>query len=143
MTRFLGVLGLILFLGGIGHSIGVLHLYITAGLPDANRILVDIWVAEVQLLGGALYLAAFRRAQHGTRWQTLAVFGALTTLGFGVAMLPVLFWRAPIASSIPLLLYVVGSILVLVAIAGRSGQVKARLTNRPRQPTRGDEVEIE
>jgi hypothetical protein len=34
----LGVFGIILLLGGVAHSAGVAHFYVTNGVPDANRV---------------------------------------------------------------------------------------------------------
>jgi hypothetical protein len=55
---YLQVFGVLLLLGGSGHAVGIVHLYTTQGVPDANRVLLDVWVAEAQLLGGGLYVAA-------------------------------------------------------------------------------------
>ena len=48
MTRLLPIVGGILVLGGLGHSAGVIHLYATAGVPDANRVLLDVWMVPPQ-----------------------------------------------------------------------------------------------
>jgi hypothetical protein len=109
----LRVFGVVLLLGGVAHSAGVLNLYRTAGLPDANRILVDVWVAQTQLLTGGLYLTAARALRRHEAWRGLAVFGALTMIGFCVVMLPVLFARAPIYFRIPPLIYLAGSVFVV------------------------------
>jgi hypothetical protein len=58
--RLLRVFGIVLVLGGLGHSIGVIHLYLPHGVPDANRVLLDTWVAEAQIIGGSVYAVAFR-----------------------------------------------------------------------------------
>ena len=34
---YLQVFGFLLLLGGFGHVIGIVHLYIAQGVPDANR----------------------------------------------------------------------------------------------------------
>src|ERR1043165_8321871 len=93
MIRFMTVLGVALVLGGLAHSAGVLRLYATSGVPDANRVLLDVWIAQAQLLAGGLYIAAANNARRGLAWRALAVFGALTIAGFSVTMLPVLAAR--------------------------------------------------
>jgi hypothetical protein len=102
-------------LGGVAHSAGVAHLYLTAGVPDANRVLLDVWIAEAHFLTGALYLAAWRGRRAGRPWRALASFGALTMIGFGAVMLPVLFARAPLYVRIPLIVYLVASVVILAA----------------------------
>jgi hypothetical protein len=124
VIQALRALGVVLLLGGAAHSAGVTYFYLTAGVPDANRVLVDMWVAQAQLLAASLYLAAFREARRGRAWQGLAAFAALTIIGFAAAMLPVLFSRAP-AASIPVAVYLVCSVLV-VAGAIRSGSQARR-----------------
>ncbi len=122
MNQLLRGLGIVLLLGGLGHSAGVLHLYLTAGFPEANRILLDVWVAEAQLLGGGLYLAASRASRAGKPSRTLAVFGALVIMGFAVPMLPVLFSRAPLVFRIPVVTYLLLSIWILAHTARRHRQ---------------------
>ena len=114
-TRWLRVLGIVLLLGGVGHVSGVTHLYITQGLPEANRVLIDMWVGEAQLLAGALYLAAFRASRQGAPWRALAAFGAFTIFGYAVAILPVLFARAPALFRVPAIIYLVSSVGVLAS----------------------------
>ena len=115
VSRFLRIFGTILLLGGLAHSVGVGHLYFTAGIPEANRVLLDIWIAEAQLLGGLLYLVAGRNSDDRNLSRRLAVFGALIMTGFAIPMLPVLFSRAPIIFSVPAIIYLLLSVLVLVA----------------------------
>jgi hypothetical protein len=43
------------------RTLGVIRLYVTQRVPDANRVVLDVWVAEAQILGGGLYVAAFSR----------------------------------------------------------------------------------
>jgi hypothetical protein len=100
-------------LGGLGHSAGVIHLYATSGVPDANRVLLDIWIAEAQLVAGGLYLAAFRARRAGSRWRALTVFGALTAIGYAVPMLPVLFARAAFLFRVPAMVYLTLSVFIL------------------------------
>ena len=117
----LKALAIVLLLGGIGHSGGIAYLYATTGVPEANRVLLDLWVAEVHFLAGGLYLAASSRAMDGAARRLLAGFGALTVVGFATPMLPVLFARAPIVFRIPPLVYLAASLLVLVwLVRGRA-----------------------
>jgi hypothetical protein len=122
VNRLLKFFGIVLLLGGLGHFVGVTHLYITAGIPEANRVLLDIWIGEAQLLGGSLYLAASRESWAGKGSRALAVFGALTIIGFSVPMIPVLLARAPILFRIPVAIYFVLSIFVLVQIARQKAE---------------------
>jgi hypothetical protein len=117
MTRTLQILGIVLLLGGVAHSAGVARLYATQGVPDANRVLLDIWIAQVQLLSGGLYLVAARNARAGRAWRSLAIFGALMIIGFSVAILPVLFARAPMIFRIPPIIYSGVSAVLLVGAA--------------------------
>ena len=51
----MSTLGVVLVLGGVAHTAGVTRLYVTQGVPDANRVLLDtcafIWWDSA---GGAL-----------------------------------------------------------------------------------------
>lgn len=123
MTAVLKVLGTVLLLGGLGHSVGITHRYLTAGVPETNRVLLDLWVAEAQLLAGGLYVAAFRSARAGSAWRALATFGALTTIGFTAAFLPVLFSRAPLLLRVPSIVYLVSSVFVLAGVAGSKDEL--------------------
>ena len=67
MNQLLRGVGVTLVLGGFGHFVGVLHLYATAGMPDVNRVLLDAWIGEAQIVGGSLYLAAFERCAPARR----------------------------------------------------------------------------
>jgi hypothetical protein len=116
-THVVAVLGVVLLLGGLGHSAGVTRLYMTTGVPDANRIMLDLWVAEAQLLGGGLFLAAFRSARRRLPWRVSATFGALTIIGFTVPILPVLFVRAPVIFRIPAIIYLLSSVFILAGLA--------------------------
>ena len=116
MNRLLRVFGIVLLLGGLAHTAGVLHFYFTTGVPEANRVLLDIWIAEAQLLGGALYVMAGRGSGGGRSSRIVAVFGALIIIGFAVPMLPVLFSRAPILFRIPAMVYLIASIFVLATL---------------------------
>ena len=110
-------MGVVLVLGGLGHSGGVIHLYATAGVPDANRVLLDIWIAEAHFVSGGLYLAASRALQAGSRWRALSSFGALSMIGLTIAILPVLFTRAPPIFRVPPVIYLVSSLVILVRTA--------------------------
>ena len=113
-SKILAGVGVVLVLGGVAHSAGVLHLYVTSGLPDANRVLLDIWIAEAQLLSGALYIAASRAMRARSNWRALAAIGALSIIGFAVPMLPVLIARAPLIFRVPAIIYLVVSLFILV-----------------------------
>jgi hypothetical protein len=117
VIRLLSVSGVVLVAGGLGHSAGVIQLYATAGFPDANRVLLDLWIAEAQLLSGALYIAASRAKRARLEWRALAVFGALSIIGFAVPMLPVLVARAPLIFRVPAIIYLVVSLFILVRAA--------------------------
>lgn len=114
MRRFIKIFGLVLVLSGLGHSAGVLHFYLTEGVPDANRVLLDIWIAEALLLGGGLYLTASWGAGAGKSSRALAIFGSLTIIGFTLPMIPVLFSRASWVFRIPAVLFLLMSFLVLL-----------------------------
>ena len=110
------ILGVVLVLGGLGHSAGVARLYATAGVPDANRVLLDVWIAQAQLLSGGLYLAAARSARAGRQSRVLATFAAVTIITFSLAMLPVLIARAPAIFRVPPIAYSLGSAIVLLGV---------------------------
>jgi hypothetical protein len=117
VSQLLRALGVILVLGGLGHLIGVIYFYVTQGVPDVNRVLLDAWVAEAQILGGGLYLAAFRAMRAGSAWRALSVSGALTILVYAVPFIPVLFFRAPMMFRIPPIIYLLLSVFILVRTA--------------------------
>lgn len=117
--------GTILVLGGVGHTVGVIQLYLTQGVPDTNRVLLDLWIAEAQILGGLLYLAAWRARRAGAAWQTPASFGALTVIGLAAPMLPVLVVRAPAIFSVPAIVYLLASLVIL---RGSTRQLLERTT---------------
>jgi hypothetical protein len=117
MTRTLQILGIVLLLGGVAHTAGVTRLYVTQGVPDANRVLLDIWIAQAQLFAGGLYIAAARCAGRGLAWRSLATFGALTIVGFSIAILPVLFARAPMIFRVPPIVYSTVSAIILIGVA--------------------------
>jgi hypothetical protein len=117
VSQLLRALGLILVLGGLGHSIGVIHFYVTHGVPDANRVLLDTWVAEAQIIGGGLYLAAFRAMRAGSVWNGLTITGALTVLAYAVPFIPILFVRAPVMFRIPPIAYAILSAFIALRAA--------------------------
>jgi len=120
IIRLMSTLGVVLVLGGVAHSAGVTRLYVTQGVPDANRVLLDIWIAQAQLLAGGLYIAAARNARAGRAWRSLATFGALTVIGFSVAVVPVLIERAPMIFRIPPIVYSgVSAIILIGAVRSR------------------------
>ena len=93
--RALRILGGILLLGGVAHLLCVAHLYSQRGFPDANRILIDGWIAIFQWLAGGLFWTSARAKQRGQPHLALASFAALTVIGFQTPMLPILIHRAP------------------------------------------------
>jgi hypothetical protein len=115
--QLLSVLGVTMVLGGLGHSVGVVHLYNTGGVPDLNRVLLDVWVAEAQIIGGGLYFAAFRAMRAGHASNGLSVAGALTVLAYVVPFIPVLFVRAPVMFRIPPTVYAVLSVYIAWRVA--------------------------
>jgi hypothetical protein len=114
------VVGAALVLGGLGHTFGITRLYLSLGMPDTNRILVDLWVGESQLLGGALFLTAFRFARIRRRWQSLAIFGAFVVIGWTVPLLPVMIARAPADFIIAPVLYLASSIWILLGALAKA-----------------------
>ena len=135
MNGLLLALGITLILGGVGHSAGVIHLYITQGIPEINRVLLDAWVAEAQILSGALYVASFRARRAGSPWRSSSVGGALMLLAYAVPFIPVLFRRAPMVFRSPLIAYAALSVVVLLRVAG-----SAKAYPRPRAHRRGAAV---
>lgn len=117
VSQLLRALALSLLLGGLGHSIGVIHFYVTHGVPEANRVLLDTWVAEAQIIGGGLYLAAFRAMRAGSAWKGLAITGALTVLAYAVPFIPILFVRAPVMFRIPPIVYAILSAFIALRAA--------------------------
>src|SRR5262245_36999423 len=83
-------LGTVLVLGGLAHSFGVSRLYLSRGFPDFNRVLLDVWIAEAQIVGGALFLLAARNRDP----RPLSVGGALLVWTYAIPFLPVLIQRA-------------------------------------------------
>jgi uncharacterized membrane protein HdeD (DUF308 family) len=114
LSHLLRALGVVLVLGGLGHVAGVTRFYYTHGLPGVDRVLLDIWVGEAQILGGALYMASFRAMRAGSRWRSLAVAGALTMLTYAIPFIPVLVARAPVGFQIPPVVYATLSLFILV-----------------------------
>lgn len=84
------------------------------GVPGANRVLLDIWIAEGLLFGGSLYLAACNASRAGQPWRLLTVFGSLTIIGFTAPMTPVLLSRAPIHFVLLTVIYLLLSLFILV-----------------------------
>jgi hypothetical protein len=118
MSRLLLALGIILILGGVGHSAGVIHLYVTEGVPEINRVLLDAWVAEAQILAGILYLASCRALRAGSPWSGLSIGGAVMLLAYAVPFIPVLVMRAPAMFRIPTIAYATLSVIILFRAAG-------------------------
>jgi len=114
VTRILFIIGVVLVAGGFGHSFGVIRLYLASGVPDANRVLLDVWIAEAQLIAGGLYLAAARASRAGSSWRALSVAGAVTIAAFAVPMLPVVVARAPFVFRVPPMVYLAWSLYILL-----------------------------
>lgn len=119
VNRFLKIFGIVLLLSGLAHSTGVAHFYMTAGVPGANRVLLDTWIAEGLLLGGSLYLAACNASRAGQPSRLLTVFGSLTIIGFTAPMTPVLLSRAPIHFVMLTVIYLLFSSFILAHAARR------------------------
>ena len=113
------MLGVVLMLGGLAHSTGVAYFYLTRGVPDLDRVLLDTWVAEAQIVGGALYFVAFRAMRGGSAWRAWAVGGAVTILAYAVPFIPVLFIRAPPMFRIPPTVYALLSLFIALRAARR------------------------
>ncbi len=117
VNRFLKAFGIVLLLSGLAHSAGVARFYLIAGVPDANRVLLDVWVAEGLLLGGSLYLAACSAVRAGQSPRVLTVFGSLTIISFTAPMTPVLISRAPIHFVMLTVIYLLLSVVILALVA--------------------------
>jgi hypothetical protein len=117
VDRFLRIFGIVLLVSGLAHSAGVAHFYMTAGIPGANRVLLDIWIAEGLLLGGSLYLAACNASRAGQPSRVLTVFGSLIIIGFTAPMTPVLLSRAPIHFVLLTVIYLLSSSFILAHAA--------------------------
>jgi hypothetical protein len=116
--------GVVLLLGGAAHTAGVTRLYVKSGVPDANRVLLDVWIAEAQLAVGALFIKAARSAEP--RPWTLGA--ALVIWSYAIPFLPVLVRRAPPIFWVPPSLYALVSLALVRAAAPRS----ERPPRRPR-----------
>jgi hypothetical protein len=104
-------LGVTMMIGGVGHTLGVGHLYTTKGWPDLNRILLDIWIAEAQLAGGFLFVRA-SRSDDPKPW----IFGAAAIVwSYAVPFLPVLVHRAPVVFWVPPSLYALLSTWIVLS----------------------------
>lgn len=107
--KVVGFLGIVLVLGGVAHSIGVSHLYFTKGLPDLDRVLLDVWIAEAQLVGGVLFLIG-RTKPDPRPWL---IGAALMVWTYAIPFLPVLIHRAkPIFWVMPTLYSVASAVAV-------------------------------
>jgi len=118
----LKVLGITLLVGGLGHTVGVARLYLTSGVPEANRVMVDLWVAESQLLAGGLYFSASRSAYAIAAWRPLAGFAALAAIGFALPSVAVLYSRAPAFFIAAPAVYLIASVVVLVRLINSRNQ---------------------
>lgn len=131
-------LGATLIAGGTGHLFGVARLYASNGLPDMDRMLIDLWVGQVQIVAGAFYLVAFRASRRGRPWQSWALAAAVTVIGWTGLVIPVLFARAPITFRLPALAYLILSIWVVVtalrSITRESRRANAAVPRNTRTP---------
>jgi hypothetical protein len=112
-------LGIVLCLGSLGHSLGVIRFYLQQGIPNLDRALLDVWVAEAQLLGGAFYLGAYGQFRSGKCGRTAAVCGALTVISFALTLIPTFAVRAPMVFQIPLVIYLLLSGLILLRMVAQ------------------------
>jgi hypothetical protein len=111
--------GVVLLLGGVAHTVGVTRLYVKSGVPDANRVLLDVWIAEAQITAGALFVKAARSAEPGP-WMICA---ALALWSYAVPFLPVLVGRAPPIFWVPPIVYTLASLALMRGAAPRSSRV--------------------
>ena len=130
LRRLVGTLGVVLILGGLGHSTGIAHLYLTQGVPHVERVLLDLWVAEAQLAGGAFYVTAFRAMRAGTAGRDWSIAGAVTVLTCAVPFLPVLFLRAPAIFSVPQIVYAALSLWIVFGATRRPMNIGAPTSDR-------------
>jgi hypothetical protein len=119
IRRLVRALGVTLCLGSLGHSSGVIRFYLQQGIPNLDRALLDVWVAEAQLLGGAFYLGAYGQFHSGKCGGTAAVCGALTIISFALPLIPTLAVRAPMVFQIPLVIYLLLSGLILLRMVAQ------------------------
>ena len=126
MNRFLKAFGIVLLVSGVAHAVGVARFYLIAGVPDANRVLLDVWVAEGLLLGGSLYLAACAASRAGQSPRVLTIFGSLTIIGFTAPMTPVLISRAPIHFVLLTVIYLLLGVFILVKTTATASPIGRR-----------------
>jgi hypothetical protein len=116
--KWLHRFGIVLLLGGAAHAAGVTRLYVASGMPDANRVLLDAWIAEAQLVAGALFIKAARSVEPRP-WT----FGAALILwSYAIPFLPVLVRRAPPIFWVPPSLYTLASMALVRATAPQPGR---------------------
>lgn len=122
-SRWILRFGVVLLLGGAAHTFGVARLYARMGVPDANRVLLDAWVAEAQLVAGALFLRAGRSAEP----RPWTIGAALAVWSYAVPFLPVLLRRAPPIFWVPPILYSLASAALVRGTAPRRSRPAAPL----------------
>lgn len=115
--RWASWFGVVLLLGGAAHSFGVTRLYLRMGIPDANRLLLDVWIAEAQLIAGALFVKAGRSVDP----RPWLVGAALSIWSYAIPFLPVLLHRAPPIFWVPPIVYSLLS-LALVTLHAREAK---------------------
>lgn len=114
MARVLRFFGYILCLGGVAHCVGVLQYYHAEGMPEANRVLLDIWIGAAHIVGGILFIAAAILRPSSGSWRTAAYAGAATVLTYTVPFIPVLVARDPRYFLIPPTVYTATSIFIVL-----------------------------
>jgi hypothetical protein len=107
--RLVGILAMVLLLGGFAHAVGVSRRYFSTGMPDLNRVLLDVWIAEAQIVGGALFWIG-RKKSDPHPWT---IGAALIVWTWAIPFLPVLIHRArPIFWVMPTLYSIAGLVAV-------------------------------
>lgn len=130
--------GVVLLLGGAAHTAGVTRLYLKSGVPEANRVLLDLWIAEAQLAAGALFIKAARSADP----RPWTIGAAIMIWSYAVPFLPVLVRRAPPIFWVPPILYSLACSLLVRGATPGGGRVlgTAPMPSRPAEegePTAG------
>ena len=119
--------GVVLLLGGAAHTAGVTRFYLTSGVPDANRLLLDVWIAEAQLVAGALFVKAARSAEP----RPWAIGASIVVWSWALPFLPVLLRRAPPIFWVPPIVYTLASLTRcgrrLLALPARGVAAQLRL----------------
>jgi hypothetical protein len=120
VARLAMVLGGILLLGAVGHTIGVARRFATAGVPDGHRVAFLAFITFFHVTGGALDLLGGRGLARGEAWPrgVLSVAAGLI-LAYSLTMIPVIQASSPLFRG-ALLAYAL-SHAVLAALVWRRG----------------------